>query len=418
MLTLGIDIGTSSARAALFRHGERLVDSTSQVRYHLLTDALGRAELDPLGIERAVGRCLDRTLQHAASSARARDRILGVGISCFWHSLLGCDAQGGPLTQVLTWADSRASADAARLRRRESETVVHRLSGCMLRASFWPAKLAWLARTRPRLMKAAWRWMSPAEWLLLRWCGEARSAHGMATGTGLYDPRRCAWSPLLLQRFQVDARQLNPIDDAPLRLSRRLGARWPLLAGTPWHPAIGDGAANNLGAGAVQPGLAAMNVGTSAAVRIVQSNAATRVPLGMFLYRIDQRRLLIGGAVSNAGSLVDWCQRTLRLPSRERLEAQLARDPPTALQVLPFWLAERSPSWRDDLSGVILGLRQSTTAEELYQAITAGGYLRLRMVLERLGPVPDVRVSAWAEASSTQGPRCSASPTASDDRWS
>ncbi len=316
-----------------------------------------------------------------------------VAISSFWHSLLGCDRHGAPLTPVLTWADARASQDAARLRARHHEAAVHRASGCMLRASFWPAKLAWLARTQPRTCARVRRWTSPASWLVWRWSGQDRAAHGMATGTGLYD----LGAPVMVAPAAGALRRRAGAAEPGRRRAARARACAGRVAGRSsrgraFHPAIGDGAASNLGSGATRPGLAAINVGTSAAVRAVRARAPVRAPLGLFCYRIDSARFLVGGAISNAGSVVDWCQRHLRLPPRARLEAALVDPRADALQALPYLMAERSPSWRDDIHGALVGLSQSTDAVAIYRALTMASYLRLAQVAELMRLPPATRL--------------------------
>ncbi len=362
---LALDLGTSSARSALFDGtATRIGESLRRETYPLVTAADGTAELDPATLLAAVRRLL------AGHTAEA------VGISCFWHSLLGCDAAGRPLTPIYTWADSRCTADAARLRRRLDERAVHARTGCMLRASFWPAKLAWLRRTNPALFRRVAHWVGPAEWLLWRLTGTLRCAHGMATATGLYDPAARAWDPALIAACGLRPDHLPPIGDEPLTM--------PGLGVV--RPGIGDGAANNLGVGATAPGLAAINFGTSAAVRVVRDRGVPRAPFGLFCYRIDERRFLIGGAISNAGGLRAWCVDRLRLPADDAVEAELAGrpGPHPSLRVLPFWLAERAPSWREDLSGAVVGITQSTTAVELLQAVTEATYQRLATIVARL----------------------------------
>jgi gluconokinase len=362
MHVLAIDLGTSSARSAVFdARGTRLANSLRQESYALQTAADGRAELDPAVLLAMVRRLLAK---HSAN---------GVGISCFWHSLMGCDGQGRPLTPIYTWADSRCTADAARLRRRHDERELHARTGCMLRASFWPAKLAWLRRTAPQLFARVAYWVGPAEWILWQLTGELRCAHGMATATGLYNPLSKSWDPEVVRLARLRLGQLPPISDAPLTL--------PGLGQV--FPGIGDGAANNLGVGATAPGLAAINFGTSAAVRIVRERGPARAPFGLFCYRIDERRHLIGGAISNAGGLRAWCLDRLRLPNEADLERELAArpGPHPRLRALPFWLAERAPSWREDLSGTVLGITQSTTAVDLLQAITEATYQRLANIV-------------------------------------
>ncbi len=378
MHVLALDLGTSSARSALFSaQGSRIAGSLRQENYPLDTAADGRAELDPAVVLATVRRLV---AEHTAE---------GVGISCFWHSLMGCDKHGKPLTPIYTWADSRCTADAVQLRSKHDERELHARTGCMLRASFWPAKLAWLRRTSPKLFARVSYWVGPAEWVLWQLTGELRCAHGMATATGLYNPVTKAWDPELIRLTKLRVEQLPPISDAPLSL--------PGLGQV--FPAIGDGAANNLGVGATTPGLAAINFGTSAAVRIVRERGLARAPFGLFCYRIDERRHLIGGAISNAGGLRAWCIDRLRLPDEATLESELAArpGPHPSLRALPFWLAERAPSWREDLSGTILGISQATTAVDLLQAITEATYQRLATIVELIprqlrGPHAGLRI--------------------------
>ena len=117
-LILALDIGTSSSRSALFdSDGNRIADCTAQRTYPLATSGDGGATLDPAVLLKAIRLCIGETLQAYRSKKALRGRrIAGVGVSCFWHSLVGCDAAGNPLTPIITWADSRCRQDAAALR--------------------------------------------------------------------------------------------------------------------------------------------------------------------------------------------------------------------------------------------------------------------------------------------------------------
>jgi gluconokinase len=390
MLTLSLDLGTSSCRSALFDvWGRRLLETTSQQSYQLHTDKEGKAELDPATLLQALRTCISATLAAHDGDDRLRSQpIAAIGTSCFGHSLVGTDDRGRALTPIITWADSRMRQTAGLLRTQHDERKIHARSGCMIRASFWPAKLRWLAETKPAAVKRVKRWMSPAEWLYQQFCGEIRIAHGMATGTGLYNPRTRAYDPALLSLAGVTQRVLPIISDEPLRLRPDLAQEWLALRDALWFPAIFDGAASNLGSGATAPGCAAINVGTSAAVRIMyrtSKRAPAKAPFGLFCYRLDEQRHLIGGAVSNAGNLRAWCLRELRLPDDPNLvEAVLTkrRRPDHGLLVLPFWNAERAPNWREDAGGTVVGITQATTAIDLLQAITESSYYRLATIVD------------------------------------
>ena len=93
----------------------------------------------------------------------------------------------------------------------------------------------------------------------------------------------------------------------------------------------------------------------------------------------------MGGAVSNAGNLRAWCLRELKLADDSRLlEREMAKRPAPmhGLTVLPFWTAERAPTWEDDKTGVIQGLTQHTTALDILQATTEAGYYRIARIAD------------------------------------
>ena len=385
-LVLAIDIGTSSTRTALFDIEARRQPSTmAQQTYPLVTSADGMAELEPGALLGAVRTCLAETLAKRRLDPQLKAReIAGIGVSCFWHSFLGTNAKGEALGRVFTWADARCREDAAQLRKDRDEKEVHGRTGCMLRPSFWPAKMAWLWRTQERFFNQVKQWMSPAEWLQLQLAGDANCALGMASGTGLFDQTTLQWCPRMLKLTRIPAEKLRPLSDAPTPVGGLLGSQFPELKGVPWFPGIGDGAASNLGSGATHPGLAAINVGTSAALRVMREGAEARSPYGLFCYRVDAKRYLVGGPVSNAGNLRAWCIRELRLTEGPELEAALAAHPGPehGLVVLPFWTAERAPTWDENAVGAIHGMRQSTTALAMLQAIIEATYHRIARIHE------------------------------------
>jgi gluconokinase len=164
--------------------------------------------------------------------------------------------------------------------------------------------------------------------------------------------------------------------------------RNPAASGT----AIGDGAAGNLGSGADRPGSIAVNFGTSGAVRCVQRRTSDRQPAlapGLFRYVLDDNRDVVGGAISNAGNLYQWCMRELR-PRREDHPLSRRAAATDELTVLPFLVNERAPDWPENLHGTITGLTQTTTAGDLLRAATTSTFYRLSSILELLTVKPAV----------------------------
>lgn len=366
-IVLAFDIGSSSTRAGLFDDRGRLVPATStRAEYNIRYTSTGGAELSPERLRVAVRRCMRQAQSRAEAPVRA---ITGCA---FWHSLLGLDRRGEPTTPIFTWADSRSAPDAARLREQISEREIQLRTGCMLRAPFWPAKLRWLQRTQPALFRRTKRWVSPAQWLFRELFGCGSVSHSMACGTGLYNLATRSWDDELCALCGIDARQLGSIDDRDAET----------------FAAIGDGAASNIGSGADRAGMVAINVGTSAAVRAVELGARAKLPLGLFRYVIDDERYVIGGATSNAGNLRQWCVRELGIASDEAAEKALSRSAAAedALTVLPFWTAERAPSWPEGTAGAVVGVTQTTTRDELLRAITTSAYYRIADIFDQLEP--------------------------------
>jgi gluconokinase len=385
-LILGFDIGTSSIRTALFDDvGRRLGGAIGSQRYAVVYGADGRAELSPAVVARAVTQARNQTLHsYPSSQAASRVPISVTAGSALWHGLLGLDGKFQPATPIFTWADSRARNDAVRLREKFSEKEIQRRTGCMLRSTFWPAKLSWLRRSQPKLFRRIKHWVSPSDWIFFVLFGQLRCSASMASGTGLYDLQRKKWMEELCEACGIDTTTLPDISD---RLDP--GGRLASVSQTVFCP-IGDGAASNLGSGADQPGLAAVNVGTSAAVRVLQNARHARgskLPFGLFRYVVDADRFIVGGATSNAGNLRQWCLRELRLPNNPpALEHALSRDAAASnsLTILPFWVEERAPTWPEGQRGVIEGLSQATTAFDIFRATETAMFYRLGQILEAI----------------------------------
>jgi gluconokinase len=302
--------------------------------------------------------------------------------SAFWHGLLGLDRKDQPITPVFSWADSRCADDAEILRQEFNERKIQAETGCMLRASYWPAKLRWLWRTDRQLFRKVQRWISPADWIFGKIFGAIGTSHSMASATGLYDVRTKTWHAELCRACRIDPEQLDVLCES----SDCCRADSPELQNARNFNPIGDGAAGNLGSGADRAGSVAINVGTSAAVRLLRSeNDGKRpVPFGLFQYAVDPQRTVVGGAVSNAGNLHQWCLRQLQVGVTEAHALDRSAGANDDLTILPFWVNERAPTWPENLHGTIVGLNQSTDAAAIFRAAMCATFYRLASILELL----------------------------------
>ncbi len=90
----------------------------------------------------------------------------------------------------------------------------------------------------------------------------------------------------------------------------------------------------------------------------------------MWAYRVDRSLSLLGGAITDGGSLLDWMHRTLRMEGERVTDGEIARVRPNGhgLTVLPFLRGERSPGWATEAAATVHGLRASTTPADIARA--------------------------------------------------
>ena len=298
------------------------------------------------------------------------EEVTAVATATLWHSLIGLDEHGRPLTPLYSWADSRSAPWAARLRERLDERAVHVRTGARLHSSYWPAKLAWLRDTQPETFARVRTWVSPGEYVQRRLLGGAAASVSMASGTGMLDLRACTWDHELAAELGVEE-TLPPIDDAPRHgLAGEWAERWPALRDVPWFPAWGDGATSNVGAGCHTKDRAALMIGTSGALRILDRAEPPEPPPSLWCYRVDAERILLGGSLSDGGSVVAWLRRLTRLPEPEEAERAVAAMAPDShgLTMLPLLSGERGPGWSDRAGAAIEGFTAATTPLELLRA--------------------------------------------------
>lgn len=385
-LVLAIDIGSSSTKVRLYDRLGRAVEGVSaQENSGIRTTANGAAEEDPdAALERAA-RCVDAALSQAGPLA---EKIGAVAVDTLVSNLIAINSAGRPITPLVTYADTRGTADAEALRDRLDEGEVQDRTGCLLRTSYWPALLAWFRRAQPQVWREAARWITLGEYIELRLFGQCRVSYSAASWSGLLDRRRLRWDEVLLEVLGVEASNLSTLVDidAPLSgLTGEYAARWPALRDVPWFPAVGDGAAANVGSGCINHSRIALTLGTSGAMRTIQAEVA-QVPRGLWCYRVDRERALLGGATSEGGNVYGWLRRTLQLGAPAEIEASIKGMAPDShgLTILPFLAGERSPDWAGNVQAAIQGVTLATTPMEIMRASLEAVAYRYAVIEQRI----------------------------------
>ena len=242
--------------------------------------------------------------------------------------------------------------------------------------------------------------------------------------------------------------------------------RWPELYQdhVRFYLGEGDGACANVGSKCTSSNRIAMTIGTSAAVRvcipmpiiptstdisnnnsITDKDPETIISRGLFCYRINSEYVLVGGALTDGGSVVEWIQNLLQLhtsPAKSSFDPNLEgkefldldscmkqveqlmantmesfmstnentdlSDHPRSssisqppLIVIPFLSGERSTGFRANATGCILGLTRQTTSAMFVKACLEGVVLRLHAIVSLLLPMIETSPSKNDEKIST-----------------
>ncbi|MGZ3581968.1 MAG: gluconokinase [Ktedonobacterales bacterium] len=384
---LALDVGSSSVRALLYdANGDVIPEAKAQRTYDSTTAEDGEVSIDPNMLVAAVTSVIDDVLRQAGPLV---EQIAAVATDTFWHSLIVLDASGRPLTPVLTWADTRADAAARELGHELDVTAIHERTGATLHTSYWPAKLRWLTQSCPDVMARAAQLVSFGEYLHRQYLGRSVCSLSMASATGLFITRQQTWDTSLLDHLGLRPEilpSLGDIHDALRGLVPANAERWQVLRDVPWFPALGDGAVANVGSGCTVPERLALTVGTTSAMRAVVPAKTVTPPPGLWLYLLDAKRALLGGALSEGGNFLAWLEKTLRLPPLTEAEPVVAALQPDAhgLTILPFLTGERSPGWHGDAHATIAGIRSNTSPVELLRAGVESLAYRISTVHERL----------------------------------
>lgn len=389
-VVLGVDIGTTAVKAlALDGHGVQWGEH--RVAYRLSHPSAGYSVQDPGEIVDAAWITMRRTVEQATDAGKD---VAGVCFSAAMHALVGFNGHDRAITPVVTWADTRASAQAARLRAEPSAAALHRRTGTPVHAMSPLVKLHWFRDSEPHLFSRVAHWVGIKEFLVHKLTTTWVTDQSMASGTGLYNLSERRWDSLALDGAGIASEQLPELVSTRSQLRGRSHAMTELglRADTPIVIGAGDGPLANLGVGAVEPGVAACSLGTSGAVRIVVSEPTIGDNSELFCYVLDDDRWVVGGAVSNGGLVFQWAHDTISSVggNDEPVAAgsqffRIAEEAPPAcdgLVMLPYLVGERSPVGDAAAAGAFLGLRHTHRKQHLARATVEGVCQQLALVLE------------------------------------
>ena len=147
-LILGIDIGTTSLKAAVFDHAGAQ-KAAAVVEYSLLTPQTNIVEAPCNIYMESIQKCMQVIASKGTISTRD---ITVVGFSVQGETLCLLDGDCQPLKNAIVWMDNRAGEQAEELRSKFGDELCYQVTGQVSFEACWPAaKLLWVRENEPEL---------------------------------------------------------------------------------------------------------------------------------------------------------------------------------------------------------------------------------------------------------------------------
>jgi gluconokinase len=391
--SIGVDLGTTNCKVvAVSDCGSLLASASSD--YSLYTPHSGWVEQKPEEVWAGVLIALRSLLLKLPDGAQAA----GLSLSGAMHSSFPMDAAGQPLAPAMTWADQRATPQAAALRARCDPHALYLRTGCPVTPFYHLSKLRWWLEEASDLVRGTAKFVMIKDWVLYRLTGALVSDLSMASSTGLLDNRRLDWDPEALDLAGVKPGQLPRLISPSAVVGSLLPAAAQatgLTGGLPVVAGASDGGLANLGAGAAAPGQSVITVGTSGAVRRLVAEPLLDPRERTWCYLVSEGRWFAGGAINNGGLALRWVRERF-YPEMEgeagfvRLMDEAASVAPGAggVLLLPYFTGERSPHWDPAVRATLAGLGLEHGRPHIARAVLEGVAFCLADVWEALAAAP------------------------------
>jgi gluconokinase len=388
MYVIGLDIGTSSTKAvAIEPSGKILV--TSQAPYPIFNSAPSVSEQDPELIWEAFIKCVSRITMTLSTPPAA------ICLSSAMHSVIPVDHAGNPLMNMITWADNRSSAVSKRIRQTSNARSIYENTGTPLHPMSPLSKITWLKESMPDVFNSAHKFISIKEYVWYKLFREYEVDYSIASATGLFNIRELTWHAPALAIAGITTGQLSaPINTTTTRkgIDKTLAESLHIPIDTTFLIGASDGCMANLGSFATHPGIAALTIGTSGAIRVAGKSPVFDFESMPFNYRLDEETYISGGPINNGGVALKWYAESLldlKLKTQDDYYTLLdpldETDPGcSGLLFLPYILGERAPIWNSESCGVFFGISAQHKQRHFTRAVVEGITMSLYQIAKTL----------------------------------
>ena len=390
-LLIGIDIGTSGTKTALYDEtGRRLAVHTAE--YPLYQPQNGWAEQEPEDWWQATLKGLRAVLSESACDPQ---HIVGIGLSGQMHGLVMLDERGEVLRRSIIWCDGRTSEECEEITRLVGADRLMDITMSPALTGFTASKILWVRKHEPDIYAKCRHILLPKDYIRYRLTGTFATDASDASGMQLLDIAKRDWSQEVLDALNIDRALLADVYEScevTGRITPEISAKTGLSTDTIVVGGAGDNAAAAVGCGAVRDGYGFTTIGTSGVVfsHCKELRFDPKGRIHSFCAAVPGEYHVMGVTLA-AGLSLRWFKDQFCAVEQAEADAQerdvYARMDEVAAKLpiganrllfLPYLMGERTPHLDPFARGAFIGLSASHTRAHCLRAVMEGVIYSLR----------------------------------------
>jgi sugar (pentulose or hexulose) kinase len=376
-LVIGLDCSTSGTKAIAFdRRGK--AEAYAQV-------AIALSSPQPLYYEQDSNDWWISAREALSTLTREirPERVSTLAVSNQRETFVPLDKDGNCIRPAILWLDERCKGEVESFSREVGQRRIHRITGKPVDYAPVAYRLAWMKKHEPELFRLISMVCDVNTFLVWKLAGVFKTSWASADPLGLFDVKHKRWSPLILRALGLNEDQVPEAYRPGTilgKVSRGASALTGLSTATLIVAGGGDGQAAGLGANALTPERAYLNLGTAVVAGVYGKECRTSKAFRT-MCSCSERGYYYECSLRAGTFAVDWFIRNiLRIdPSKDsdiygllEQEAREVSPGSEGLLYLPYLCGAMNPYWDIDAKGAFVGLSSFHTRGHLYRSILEG----------------------------------------------
>lgn len=395
-LLMGLDAGTTRVRALVFTaDGRPVAESSRPTPMTYPHPGWAGYETESLWLAAVAA------MRDALEQIDDPRRIVGIGSTSVGETGIGLDASGNPTAPAIGWFDKRSAAECAILAERYGADALAVRTGMRMDPIAGLPKMMWFQRNDPEAFARTAHWLTVADYLNYRLCGEIATDYSLASRTLALDMRTLDWADDIIAAAGIPTHLFQQLVPSGTRLGT-VTADAAAATGLPADCVVAaaghDHPLGALAAGVFTPGTLIDSLGTSEAClfavdRPIDDPAIFAQGFEQEVFVVDKPMYLALGGLYTCGAAVEWFRSSFAGGADfETLNAGAAEVPPGSLGVtfLPHLRLGTPPNQDTRSRGAFIGLSTDANPAVLYRAMLEGFACDLKNLADAMGDIPRI----------------------------